>query len=106
MFIVDALITIDPEQRAAFIVLMDRVVAETRREPGNLGFRLTADLVDSGKFVLFEHWQSEDALGQHLRQPYLVELVAAAPGFGFSLVGTKYDVSGSEPASEVLKRAR
>ena len=106
MFIVDACITIQPEQRSGFLALMDRVVSLTRHEPGNHGFRLTTDLVDPATFFLFEHWESEDALRDHLRQPYLVELGAAAPGFGFAISGTAYAIVGSESAVEVLKRVR
>ena len=82
MFIVDAQITIRPEQRLAFLSMMQRVIAETRREPGNLSFRLTADLDDPSMFALFEQWESEVASREHLRQPYLVELTDAAPAFG------------------------
>jgi quinol monooxygenase YgiN len=106
MFIVDACITIRPDQRSGFLALMDRVVSLTRQESDNLGFRLTADLVDPGTFFLFEHWKSEDALREHLRQPYLVELGAAAPGFGFAISGTVHHTDHSETAEELLRRVR
>jgi quinol monooxygenase YgiN len=104
MFTVDARITVRPDQSSAFVAMMEQVVAATRLETGNHAFRLTADLHDPGVFSLFEHWESEVALCDHFRQPYLVELGAAVSDFGFEITGTRYDITGSEPVAEVFKR--
>ena len=75
MFVVNAHLTIDPDRRDEFLVIMDAFVASTRQEEGNRAFELTAHLSDLGAFTLFEHWESEAALGVHVSQPYFRALV-------------------------------
>jgi quinol monooxygenase YgiN len=105
MFVVNAHLTIDPDKRCEFLAVMEVFVASTRQESGNRAFELTAHLSDPGAFTLFEHWESEAALGIHVSQPYFQALVEMIPQLGFAMSGTTYGIKRVEPASETLKRA-
>ena len=50
---------------------------ETAKEAGNLEYALSREAADPDRFVLYERWLDVEALDEHLKQPYLVELLAA-----------------------------
>lgn len=55
---------------------LSRVVAPTRREDGNIRYDLYQATDDPSLFVLHESWTGQDALDQHLQEPYLQEMLA------------------------------
>jgi quinol monooxygenase YgiN len=62
MVIVAGHIVVDPQQREAYLADCVTVVEQARRAPGCLGFSITADLVDTGRIVIFERWESQAAV--------------------------------------------
>ncbi|WP_020668715.1 putative quinol monooxygenase [Amycolatopsis nigrescens] len=62
MLIVAGHIMVDPQQRASYLADCVRVVEQARRAPGCLDFSITADLVDTGRIVIFERWASRTAV--------------------------------------------
>ena len=62
MLIVAKHITVDPEQREAYLASCVRVVEQARRAPGCLDFAMIADLVDPGRIHVYERWESQAAV--------------------------------------------
>ena len=79
--------TVKPENVDAFLAAMAEPITMTNKEPGNLAYELSRVVGDDDddeegqqdevEFVLFEKWKSVAALDSHLKQPYLVKLLAA-----------------------------
>ena len=62
MVIVAGHITVDPQQREAYLVGCVGVVEQARGAPGCLDFAISADLIDPGRINIFECWESNAAV--------------------------------------------
>lgn len=62
MVIVAGHLIVDPERRAAYLADCVSVVEQARLAPGCLDFSITADLLDPGRIVIFERWESQAAV--------------------------------------------
>ena len=62
MIIVSGHLSMDAADRAAYLDGCVAVVEAARRAPGCLEFSVTADLVDPGRVVIVERWDSADAV--------------------------------------------
>ncbi|MEV0247407.1 antibiotic biosynthesis monooxygenase [Nocardia sp. NPDC050712] len=62
MVIVAGHIVVDPHQRASYLADCVGVVEQARRAAGCLDFSIAADLVDAGRIVIFERWESRAAV--------------------------------------------
>ena len=93
MVIVAGHITVDPEQREAYLAGSTRVVERARGSDGCLDFAVTADLLDPGRVNLFERWESRDALTAFRRRAPRTKQRAATR----SVSVAEYDVAGVRP---------
>lgn len=50
-------------------------ITETRKEEGNIGYRVVQLATSQETFVVLEHWRDLAALDSHLKQPYLAALL-------------------------------
>ena len=62
MVIVAGHITLEPQQRGAYLVDCVPVVEQARRTVGCLDFAICADLMDPGRINIFERWESQAAV--------------------------------------------
>jgi quinol monooxygenase YgiN len=62
MVIVAGHLVVDPRERASYLASCAGVVELARRAPGCLDFSVSADLVDPGRVVVFERWESRAAV--------------------------------------------
>ena len=62
MVIVAGHVTVEPEQREAYLAGCVRVVEQARRAAGCLDFAIAADLIDPGRVNIFERWASRAAV--------------------------------------------
>jgi quinol monooxygenase YgiN len=62
MVIVAGHITVEPQQREAYLAGCVPVVEQARRAAGCLDFAICADLVDPGRINIFERWESQAAV--------------------------------------------
>lgn len=62
MVIVAGHIYVDPERRDAYLADCMSVVEQARRAPGCLDFAITADLVEPGRVVILERWETRGAV--------------------------------------------
>ncbi|MFD3595745.1 putative quinol monooxygenase [Nocardia sp. NPDC058640] len=58
MVIVAGHLMVDPQQREAYLADCVRVVEQARSAPGCSDFSISADLLDAGRIVIFECWES------------------------------------------------
>lgn len=87
MLIVAGTITIDPSRRAALEAAFDKMREATLKEPGCIAYQAYFDRSEPGTLLIFEKWESEDALNAHFVSPHMAE-------FGKALSGP--DVLGSD----------
>jgi quinol monooxygenase YgiN len=92
MLIVAGAFELDPADRDAFLEGRSEAMLETRKEPGNLEYVMSADPVDPTRVVLFERWADQDSFDQHMK------VIASAPrGSGPAPKGMSikiYDIAG------------
>jgi heme-degrading monooxygenase HmoA len=62
MVIVAGHITVEPEQRDAYLARCVSVVEGARAAAGCLDFVLSADLLEPGRINVFERWESQAAV--------------------------------------------
>ncbi len=62
MVIVAGHLTVEPQQREAYLAGCTSVVEQARRTAGCLDFAITADLIDPGRVNVFERWESQAAV--------------------------------------------
>lgn len=98
MVIVGGMFEVDPSQRDEFIANHHDMIRTSRAEAGCLEYTYSADPIDPGRVVLFEIWESQDALDAHLRAlraapppPEAAEPEVEATSYSIVI----YDVAGS-----------
>ena len=62
MVIVAGHISVEPQQREAYLAGCVRVVEQARGAAGCLDFAITADLIDPSRINIFERWASQAAV--------------------------------------------
>ncbi len=62
MVIVAGHITVEPDQREAYLAGCVAVVEAARAAAGCLDFAISADLLDPGRVNIFERWDSQAAV--------------------------------------------
>jgi quinol monooxygenase YgiN len=62
MVIVAGHITVEPQQRAAYLADCARVVEQARGAAGCLDFAISADLIDPSRVNIYECWESQAAV--------------------------------------------
>lgn len=94
MIVVSGTITIDPSNADRCEELTAVLVAATRQEPGNLAYEYTRSHSEPGSWRVFEEWQDEAALNEHMASPHMAEFMGAAAELGITGVDIqRYDVA-------------
>ena len=74
------------------------LIDEALGEPGCLAYAWTCDPFEPGRIHVFEEWESEQTLGEHLRAPSYLRMLAHLGRVGIrSAVTRKYRVDREEP---------
>jgi quinol monooxygenase YgiN len=66
VIIVGGSFEVDPGQRDEFIAGRHDAMRTSRAEAGCLDYTISADPIDAARVVLYERWESQDALDAHL----------------------------------------
>jgi quinol monooxygenase YgiN len=91
---------VGPAQREQFLAATTAVAAATRSEPGNVEYRFSSVPDDPSLFMVFEEWESEEALDAHFATPHMLEFLAALPTLGISDGAVhRYEVTAKTPMS-------
>ena len=62
MVIVAGHVTVEPQQREAYLAGCVSIVRRSRSLAGCLDFAISADLIDPGRVNIYERWESQAAL--------------------------------------------
>ncbi|MDH3498944.1 MAG: antibiotic biosynthesis monooxygenase [Acidimicrobiia bacterium] len=81
MIVVAGTITFDPADHEGVRRAVMDVAGETRKEAGNLSYEFFADLSGPGRMLVFEEWESDDALQAHFGAPHMLAYRAALENF-------------------------
>ena len=107
MLVVAGDVVIDPERVSEGTAAAREVMAATRREPGCISYTFSADLEEPGRFHVFEEWESEATLVEHLRAPSYLNMLAHLGKVGIrAAVTRKYRVDRDEPVYDEHGRPR
>jgi len=83
--------------RTEAVQAMERVIAETLREPGCIAYSYAEDVREPGLFRVSEQWESREALAVHFASPHMVRWQAERADLGMSeRIVTAFVVSGEE----------
>ncbi|MGW6378093.1 putative quinol monooxygenase [Rhodococcus sp. NPDC055112] len=67
--------TVPTEHLDKVLELYDRLVAETRKEPGCTSYELLQQVDDPRELMLVEEWESQEHLDAHTRTSHFVSIV-------------------------------
>jgi quinol monooxygenase YgiN len=100
MVIVGGTMVVEASQRDAFLAGRLDAMRASRAEPGCLEYAFSADPVDPSRVVLFEIWESQEALDAHLAAMHVPSGSGGSGGSGDSAD------AASSPAPAVTPRER
>lgn len=81
MLIVAGRVKVKPETRADAARAAVAMARATRAEEGCRAYGFHADLEDPDTFLIFEVWESEEALTRHFQTPHMAEFNALIPRY-------------------------
>ncbi|MGA7272175.1 MAG: putative quinol monooxygenase, partial [Acidimicrobiia bacterium] len=84
MIIAAGTVTFDGTHQDVVIAAANRVAQITRTETGCISYEFFADLNRPGRMLVFEEWETEDALLNHLQTDHLAEFRAALAAAGLT----------------------
>jgi quinol monooxygenase YgiN len=101
MLIVAGTFEVDPAEREAFLKGREEAMRTSRAEPGCLDYVFSADPLEPGRVILFERWESKEALAAHLEGMRANRGSGPGGGGGGRPGGAvnvvQYEVTGSGP---------
>ena len=77
MIIVTATITVKKGNRDELISKSQNVITSTRQEQGNISYELLASTEDENVLMMFEKWESKEALDAHMQTEHFKAFGAA-----------------------------
>jgi len=100
-------VDVAPEQRDDAIREAKPLIDEALGEPGCLAYEWTFDAFDAGRIHVFEEWESEQTLIEHLRAPSYLNMLAHLGRVGIKAALTrKYRVDLDEPVYDESGKPR
>lgn len=98
MLVVAGTITFDPSHHEAVVDAARRVAEMTRLEAGCTSYEFFGDLSQRGRLLVFEEWDEEAQLLEHLETDHVAEFYAVLQSSDIqSRDIRRYHVSRSEP---------
>ena len=79
MIIVHGVFPIKPESREDALEVMRRMAAASRAETGCISYEFYVGLTDPNTLLLFQEWESVDALQGHFETSHMDEFLALLP---------------------------
>ena len=100
-------VDVAPEKRDQAIRDAKPLIDEALGEPGCLAYEWTFDPFQPGRIHVFEEWESEATLIEHLRAPSYLNMLAHLGGVGIQGASTqKYRVDLEEPVYDASGKPR
>lgn len=79
MLIVAGTFTVKPHKIDEAIAAMQEMAAATQREEGCIHYQFYQDITHSSTFLVYERWQSAEALAAHMDTPHMAQLRSKIP---------------------------
>ncbi|MEM7531034.1 MAG: putative quinol monooxygenase [Chloroflexota bacterium] len=96
MIIVAGTVEIQVEKRTEAIAAAQTMVAATVQEKGCITYQFYEDISIPGRMLVYEQWESDEALAAHMQTPHMAEFNKVLPGI---LAGKpdihKFEISAS-----------
>lgn len=64
-----------PEKVKEYLPLIEKLIAETVKEAGNISYTLYQDREKEGEFVLLEYWENQESLDAHFQTEHFTTIV-------------------------------
>ena len=98
----NCLVTVSPENREQYIELCKQHVEASLLDEGNIAFDLMESATDSTKLLIFETWESQEALDKHSASDHFAQVVPQTA----QLAQTELQQmqTGAEPEGEYVLR--
>jgi len=71
MIVVVVILNTKPEFREEYVKAMKKLAPTVHKEEGSITYELFQDPYDPLRMLLFEEWESQEALEKHLTQPHM-----------------------------------
>jgi quinol monooxygenase YgiN len=81
MIVIAGSVAVRPERREEAARVARTMAEATRKEAGCVTYRFSADLDDPNVMLIFEEWESEEALARHFETAHMAAFREALPGF-------------------------
>lgn len=79
MIVIAGSVAVRPDRREEAVRVARTMAAATRGEAGCQTYRFSADLDDPNTLLIFEEWDSEEALARHFQTPHMATFREALP---------------------------
>ena len=79
MIIVHGIIPVRPDSREQALDMARRMSEATQAEPGCISYDFYVGLADPNSLMLFQEWETMEALMAHFQTPHMAEFNAVIP---------------------------
>ena len=106
MIIVHGVFPIRAEARSKALALMEEMSSLSRKEPGCLTYEFYAALSSDTEFLLFQEWESIDALQDHFDTPHMETFLSELPDvLNGEIVTRRYEVRSRERRAQARRES-
>ena len=106
MIIVHGVFPIRAEARSKALALMEEMSSLSRKEPGCLTYEFYAALSSDTEFLLFQEWESIDALQDHFDTPHMETFLSELPDvLNGEIVTRRYEVRSRERSAQARRES-
>jgi quinol monooxygenase YgiN len=98
MIVIAGKITVDPANKDEATAAAIEMMEATHKEPGNVEYAFTWDLVEDGCLRVIEQWASQDDLDLHFKEPHMSTFTTKLGACGMTGMDVKkFEVSKVGP---------
>lgn len=96
MIVIAGSVVVRADRREEAIKAARTMATATRKEAGCITYRFSVDVDDPNTMLIFEEWETEEALGRHFQTPHMETFRAALPGLlGGAPTLKRYEVAAA-----------
>ena len=96
MILIAGTMNVDPAKVDDFMTEACELMRATHQEPGNLAYSFSRDPLEDGLIHIFEKWESEEALTEHMGLPHFTGFGAKIGDLGVTGASVKKYTGATE----------
>ena len=96
MILIAGTMNVDPAKVDDFMTEACELMRATHQEPGNLAYAFSRDPLEDGLIHIFEKWESEEALTEHMGLPHFTGFGAKIGDLGVTGANVKKYTGATE----------